>query len=124
MPSDRRRLFVSASGEKQVSIDSAKKLFQLSKNIGVTVLSQSVFYTELAKTPHLKLSKFFQKLEETLKMKSSGVSFYVGGHNSSSFVGELYSCTITGEIYLQRTTEDAGMILGFRGEFIILRRFS
>lgn len=145
MASDTRQIFISSSGEKRINTDRAQKVFQLSQKMAVSVLNQSVFYSDLAKTPfsirslinqiaekidtkttieiaasvlHEELNRCIQKHEMATNKKSKGVSFYVGGYSPNSSIGELYACEVPGDVKLQRTTEDAGLVWGGQRDYI------
>lgn len=146
MAADSRQVVESPSGQWRVDSEHAQKIFQLNPYVGVAILGQGTFYTDRQTSPksirfilrsvarelpqpctveaaatllHARVGSL-QKIHTTiLAAEQTGLSFYVGGYGGpEASCGELYRCDIPGEISLERTTEDAGLVWGGQREIV------
>lgn len=146
LAADSRQIVESASGQWQINSDRAQKIFPLNPYLGVAFLGQGTFYINQETSPksirsiirlaakdlpqdcsvetaavilHDKTKCALQIHQSTLNAKRVGLAFYVGGYGSqNSERGELYRCEIPGDIHLERTTEDAGLVWNGQHEIV------
>lgn len=145
--SDSRQVTVSPSGYTRVGSDTTEKIFQIGSYLGATINGQGTFYLNRVESPqsiteiihvvsshlpknssvrnaalflHQKINVILAKHLSVTKNNGGEVSFYVGGYNPNSNVGEVYRCDIPGKVTLERKTNDAGML--WSGERDIINR--
>ena len=146
LASDSRQIVHSVSKEGRVDSDNVQKIFQLNQYLGLVYWGQGNFYTDKEKSPrsfysliksaaknlpnncsveiaanliHSDVKKVVQNHVSTIKNEQVGLGFYVGGYNfPDTEYGELYKCEIPGEVHLERTTSDAGMVWSGQSEIV------
>jgi 20S proteasome alpha/beta subunit len=146
LAADSRQVVQSATGQWRIDSDYTCKIFRLNSHVGVAIVGQGTFYSDRETSPHSirsiihraakelpqdcsvniaasalhsKASHALQIHQTTLTIEKGGLAFYVGGYNSQDAEsGELYHCEIPGDISLERTTEDAGLVWGGQREIV------
>lgn len=146
LAADSRQIVQSATGQWRIDSDHTCKIFRLNLHVGVAILGQGAFYSDRVTSPlsirsiihraakelpqdcsvkiaasvlHSKASHALQIHQSTLVIEKGGLAFYVGGYNSQDAEsGELYRCEIPGDISLERTIEDAGLVWGGQREIV------
>jgi hypothetical protein len=68
---------------------------------------------------HEQAMQSMQVHQSVLGNEQSGMAFYVAGYDGEdSILGELYRCEIPGEIHLERTNEDNGLVWNGEREIV------
>lgn len=146
LAADSRQVVASASGQWHIDSDYAQKIFRLNPHLGVAILGQGTFYTDRELSPQsfcAIIRAAARDLPQGCTVKTAAailqahagealrthqsisnteharLAFYVGGYSSPEAEwGELYRCDIPGNVQLERTTEDVGLVWSGQREII------
>lgn len=132
---DSRQVSRSVGGQLRVSSDQAQKIYQINSHLAVATCGLSTFYVneeaplpveeiirrevgqqnkdihviDVAKGLHKRLSEYLLKHNNIVAQKEDGVQLFIIGYDSLGDVGKLYRCSITGDVTLERETNDPGV---------------
>lgn len=147
LAADSRQVVVSAAGQMRVDSDNAAKIFRLAPRLAASVCGQGTFYAsghesprnvgwllraaaarlppdcsvaEAAAALQQQAAEDVERHRDVTGAEQAGVGFYVAGYDPGSEVGVLYRCAATGEVVLERETNDAGAV--WNGEGAIVNR--